>query len=91
MSSALPGSMDRGECVGRDESSTSADSPSVRKRPSHLRAVAGVTPCSAAACVKLIRSKVHLVSFLQDWGLVISSLSDSVRVNSRYSLLKLHN
>ena len=91
MSSALPGSMDRGECVGRDEASTSADSPPARTRPSHLRAVAGVTPCSAAACVKLIRSKVHPVSFLQDWGLVISSLSDSVRLSSRHNVLKLHN
>jgi hypothetical protein len=58
MSSALPGSMDLGERAGREEASTRADSPPARKRPSHLRAVGGVTPCSAAAWVKLSPSNV---------------------------------
>lgn len=49
MSDAFAGSMASGEHCGREEASASAASPPDRNRPSHLRAVAGVTPCVPAA------------------------------------------
>ena len=52
ISNALPGSMDLEEHVGRDEASTETDLPTARKRPNHLRAVAGVTPWARPASLK---------------------------------------
>ena len=111
MRSALMGSIDRDECIGRDEASTSrrftpgqeSPQPLARCRwrhrllgcrlreadpfeshPSHHLDSTGVRESGMFV-------DVYPVGFLQDEGLVISSLSDSVRVNTRYNVLKLHS
>ncbi len=48
MSNALPAPQKRGKSAGRDAASTTAYSPVAKKRPSHLRAVSSVVPCSDA-------------------------------------------
>jgi hypothetical protein len=49
ISSALAGSIARGERAGREDASASAAGPPDKQRPSYLRAVGGVTPWHAPA------------------------------------------